>query len=66
MELIRSLSIAVATALALSGCMTAQQSSTEDTASSVTPAVPATTEDPYLWLEEVEGRCSCFAAENPE
>ena len=55
MELIRSLSIAVATALALSGCMTAQQSSTEDTASSVTPAVPATTEDPYLWLEEVEG-----------
>ena len=55
MELFRSLSIAVATALVLSGCMTPQQSATEETTSAVTPAASATTEDPYLWLEEVEG-----------
>ena len=55
MELFRSLSIAVATALVLSGCMTPQPSAKEETASAVTPATSATNEDPYLWLEEVEG-----------
>ena len=55
MELIRSLSMAVATALALSGCMTPQNTTTEEAASAVPPAASATTEDPYLWLEEVEG-----------
>ena len=55
MELIRSLCMAVATAFALSGCMTPQNTTTEEAASAVPPAASATTEDPYLWLEEVEG-----------
>ena len=55
MELIRSLSIAMATALALSGCMKPNNTTTEKAVSAVTPAASITNEDPYLWLEEVEG-----------
>ena len=55
MELIRSLMIAATASLMLSACMTAQNSTSDSTASPSATAPSASAEDPYLWLEDVEG-----------